>query len=275
MKSLKYFLPASFCLLLTSCSTAYRVPEISDYESNNTNIWVAHHRFKRVEMINPQRYTPPGEVDSLYHTARHYTNGLQATNAEIARNSLQCTMITLSDKAVSKHLSEVTGTQIDVNMLLGGGALAATGVGAVAAPALAQAASASGAGILGFKSLFNEEVYRNALVQALIGAIISDRDKIKADLDAKRLQPIHLYSVDDAIEGISKLQEHGSFYYGLTIVKSDVEKATTARKDDAAPSNSLPKNATSLMTRKRMFNNLHDAGSTDHIAPATTNDTPR
>ena len=187
-------------------------------------------------MINPHQYRLPGDKQSLYLQARDRSD---PTNAAAARDALQTMMIQLSDKATARHLARVTGTRINVDLFFGGAALAATGVGAVGSPALARAASATAVGLLGFKSLFGEEVYRNALVHSLVGAIISDRQKIKSDMAASRQKTTLLYSIDDALEDIRTLHDHGSFYYGLTLIKQDVETATLARQNEAHPTNAL------------------------------------
>jgi hypothetical protein len=230
--------------VLTGCASYYRVADIENHKKESPKtfrVWKGS-RWRYVESINPESYKlNANDPNTLFNIATGYFLDSKNTNdlgtnqtptlirAKLARNELQGIMIGLSDKEVSRHLSEVTGTQITVNMVLGAAALGTSGAGAVATTAMAKVFSAMAAGFTGVKSLFNEEVYRNALIQTLVGSIISKRNEIRAEIEVSQEKSIHDYSVTQAINDVRQLNESGSFYYGLTLIREAADATNAVR----------------------------------------------
>lgn len=216
----------------------YKVPEIISYQKNRSDIW--RNKGAGVERINPYAFKPEGSSNTLYSQAIKLDD---AENARIARNRLQTTIMTLSDKAVATHLSRVTGVEIDSNILMGGAALAAAGEAALGPPATAKTFAQVAAGLIGFRGIFNDQVYKNTLVQSLVGSIISDRNKCRAQIQASQSLSITNYPADQAIADASDFHSRGSFYYGLTLIRDAAEAANITRNQAATNAYSTVMNA--------------------------------
>jgi len=202
----------------------YKVPEIISFKKDRSDIW--RNKGAGVEKMNPYAFKPEGSTTTLYAQAIKLDD---AENARIARNRLQTTIMTLSDKAVATHLSRVTGVEIDANIVMGGAALAAAGEAALGPSATAKTFAEVAAGLIGFRGIFNDQVYKSALVQSLVGSIISDRNKRRAEILASQTLSITNYPADQAIADASEFHSRGSFYYGLTLIRDAAEAANIAR----------------------------------------------
>jgi hypothetical protein len=94
---------------------------------------------------------------------------------------------------------------------------------------MAKVFSGMASGFTGAKSLFNEEVYRNALVQTIVSSVISKRNEIRTEIQASQDKSILEYSMDHAINDVRRLNETGSFYYGITLIKEAAEATNAVR----------------------------------------------
>ena len=216
--------------ILVSCAAGCSTYQVSDVVSTHKDRKTSWYKAGvGVEMINPYQFTPPGETEALYKTA---ASGTDEHLKMVARNRLQTVVMTLSDKAVAKHLSKVTGTEVTVNMLFGAGALAATGGAAVAPASAAKAFTQTAGGLIGMKGIFNDEVYKSALVQTLIASIIADRNLLRATIKASQMLSTSNYSVDEALLDANEYHSRGSFYYGLTLIRQAAEEKNIARANN-------------------------------------------
>ena len=109
--------------------------------------------------------------------------------------------------------------------------LGLTGGASVAAPLTAKALSASATGTGGARSLFNEQTFRNALVESLAQAVETDRDEfLETVIRPRQLLGIDKYDIEAAIFDARNYHERGSFYHGLALIREAVEKESTKRK---------------------------------------------
>lgn len=230
-------------LILAGCASYYKVGDIESRKKDSPDTYriMRPALWRKMEVLNPKTYKlNTSDSTALYTLATSYISDLSITNAadtnapalfraKIARNELQEIMIGLSDREVARHLSEVTGTQITVNMVLGAAALGTSGAGALASTSMAKVFSGMASGFTGAKSLFNEEVYRNALVQTIVSSVISKRNEIRAEIQASQEKSVIEYSMDHAINDVRRLNETGSFYYGITLIKEAAEATNAVR----------------------------------------------
>jgi 23S rRNA pseudoU1915 N3-methylase RlmH len=187
-----------------------------------------------IELINPETYKPPGSEKSLYQIANNPNTSPNA--AKTARTKLQEKIMEVSNNEVAGHLSRVTSTQVTVNILLGGASTALSGAASLAtgnnASTLSELSTVTGA----FRSLFNEQVYRNALVETLVAAIASDRNKFLSDIrNLKQTLPIDEYCVQAAIHDMVRYHDKGSFYHGLTLIREAAEAENRKRLQKSTP----------------------------------------
>jgi hypothetical protein len=234
---------ASLTVTFAGCASYYKVGDIESRKKDSPDtfrVWRPA-LWRKMEVLNPKTYKlNTSDPTALYTLATGYisqpplenaidTNSPALLRAKIARNELQEIMIGLSDREVARHLSEVTGTQITVNMVLGAAALGTSGAGALATTSMAKVFSGMASGFTGAKSLFNEEVYRNALVQTIVSSVISKRNEIRTEIQASQDKSILEYSMDHAINDVRRLNETGSFYYGITLIKEAAEATNAVR----------------------------------------------
>lgn len=171
--------------------------------------------------LGKYQYMDPYKYEGKYKKA---TEGNDLEARKNARNELLGQMLAISDLDTAGHLSRATGTQINANVFLGSANLALTGAAAVASGGTSQAFAAAATGLGGFRELFNNQVYRDALIQSLVSLIIADRRARRAELQLKQGQPIDQYSVEEAIGDAYDYHARGSFYYGLTLVRQAADE---------------------------------------------------
>lgn len=154
--------------------------------------------------------------------------------AEYARNSLQSRMMAVSDADVAGHLSRITGTQIVFNTVTGALALGTSAAATLSGGGAGTALAATTTGLLGFKSLFNDEVYRNTLVETLVDCINADRGLLRKKMLFNQRKLITDYSVQQAVNDAIEYHDHGSFYYGLTLIRQSAEESNANKRKEAA-----------------------------------------
>jgi hypothetical protein len=228
----------SIFLPLIGCGgpSLYQVDPIISYKRTCDQTWTIARGFPTsypIELINPETYKPTGSDKSLYEIANDHT--LQDA-AQTARNKLQEKIMEVSNNEVAGHLSRVTGTQVTVNILLGGASTALSGAASLATGSDASLLSELSTGTGAFRSLFNEQVYRNALVETLVAAIASDRNKFLSDIrNLKQTLPIDEYCVQAAIHDMGRYHNKGSFYHGLTLIREAAEAENRKRLQESTP----------------------------------------
>lgn len=223
---------------LVGCSPGnpYRINDVISRDTTNRtaeeleSTWVVEHYggTSVTEMINPETYVAPeqrkpdGDGRPLFHMV--YKSGAPAKDRELARNRLQMKILELSDKEASGHLSRITGTQVTINVVTGSAALVTTGLAAVnvggAATKLAQAST----GILGFKSLLNEEIFRNLLADAVVNTIVAHRLEFYERIKVRQTETIANYTMEEAIRDANEYHLRGSFFWGLAELSRLVEQ---------------------------------------------------
>jgi hypothetical protein len=237
--------PTVFLLLgsiLIGCGAAHKVNPITK-DDDKTTVWLACPTTplctfwldEEIEYINPYTYNPTCRndntaCDSFYKIATDTKK--DGTEREQARNELQAAMLGVSERAVSKHMADMKATETNVNLLFGAATSALTGGATVAGEVTARTLTAAATGTNAARSLFTEQVYRNALTDTLISAIQTDRKYMREQIEARRKLPIDQYDVESAIMDAKLFHEQGSFYHGLSLIKEASEKAINEKKDN-------------------------------------------
>lgn len=176
--------------------------------------------------INPYTFTPPGATAPLYTTMQT----AQSEAARSARNDLLAAVLSVSDENVADHLASVTGTRVTVDMVAGTAALGLAGVAAVSVADTAKYLAAGAAGATGFRALFSEVVYRDALVQTLVGTIQTEREKYYETVVKPRLnEPVGSFGVGEIRRVAEEYHKRGHFYHGLTLIRQAAELANQER----------------------------------------------
>lgn len=129
-----------------------------------------------------------------------------------------------SESICSVHLSKIFGNRAVTNVAIGTLA-AATGIaGGLVSGGAANALSGSAGFLTADRSLFNEEVYRNYVAEAVIKEIQKNREAAKIDIaeaiakgaGAERNSPRAITGPEQVIQRVSEMHEGCSFYAGLT-----------------------------------------------------------
>jgi hypothetical protein len=246
------------------CGSVYKVSPIISYDKSAAEPWedtgwLRKHTVdyvwkfgERETLINYYTFNPsyiptntsPKKLDaelranSLYFKA-HLENNTNAENARLARNELQNAIMNVSDGVVSLHLARLKATENNGNMLFGGSAITASSLAAVTTGGTAAAWATAATGSAAARELFSDQVYRNALVETLIAAIEADRDKTRQDILASQSKSVSEYDVEKALEDACTYHLHGSFYYGLTLIRAAAEEKNQQKLSDTASQKKL------------------------------------
>lgn len=242
--------------VITGCRSVYRVDPVMDVGVNRPDIFTHRHWYnlsvekdifldKTPYHMNPMTYTD-GTFHSipLYQVASSADLKIQfktkagkfedmavSTNdAMQARNRLQNTMIALAYENSSQHAAGIKSTENIANLALGGAVIGLSGGASVAAATTAKALAAAAAGTAGARALFNEETFRNNLAETMFQAMDSERELYRTtNILVNQTFSTAKYDVAMAIHDAEVYNEMASFYYQLSIVLKDVQKATDAR----------------------------------------------
>ncbi len=230
------------------CGTVHRVEPILRTDRNSALPWRGSQSGlgalgQSVSFINPYTYNPD-EVDfdndqrlirgkpSLHRIA---SDAADMDKARLARNRLQSAILAVSDETTAVHLSAIKSTDNVMNLIFGGATSALAGGATVASTEAAKGLAAAATGTNAFRSLFNEQVYRNALSESLIQAILADREKFHIEvIQVRQKEGIDTYPVEAAIRDASVYHERGSFYHGLSLIRKAVEKETKEKETATA-----------------------------------------
>ena len=182
---------------------------------------------------------PDGSKNAIDPTA--WRNPLVKNECEALEDAISQTQLTLSpckddvnlkecaaylehksDVICEVHLSKIFGNRAVTNMMLGT-LTAATGIaGGLVSGGAANALSGSAGFLTADRSLFNEEIYRNYLAEAVIKEIVKNRDTAKAEIVADVVGGNGISSAkvitghNQLIQRVSEMHGACSFYAGLT-----------------------------------------------------------
>lgn len=210
----------SFLMFLTGCAnTKYYLEQIPSVPP----------LFRTVECINYDYEDPfsgglcQEQVQSIVDTGKTkdeiYSQVCNVSNNQNA-NVKECAayLMRRSDHICNGHLSGIFADKAFANTAFG--ILAAgTGIAGGLVPGVGAANALSGvAGLLtGSRSLFNEEVYRNYVSEAIIKEILANRKNIAAEIDSKTdTSSNNLLGVEQIKQKVSEYHNACSFYAGLT-----------------------------------------------------------
>ena len=246
MKAYHLIIAGAFGLVLVicqGCRSIYRVEPVIDPTTPRKAIWSGKSLFSRsgfrqwiLDMkplyINPYTFVAPGDTTPLYEIASYKGEDEQKRHqAKLARNQLQNTILELSNECTGQHLAGIKSAENGGNLLLGGAALGLSGGASVAAPTTARALSAAATGTGGSRALFNEQTFRNALVESLTQAVETDRAQfLETIIRPKQNWDVEQYDVEAAILEARDYHERGSFYHGLELIREAVEEKNASRK---------------------------------------------
>jgi hypothetical protein len=216
------------CLALLVGCDIYRSSDIINLSHSEAGIWTQG--VPSTPVLNPYSYNPDQSKQSLYQQAQGNSDAARA-----ARNRLQSTMMTLSDQIISQHLSKITGLQVGMNTIMGAAASGLSAGAAIAAAPLAGYLAEASTSVNASQSLINEQVYRDALVQSLVGAIETDRAELAADIRERQRKSTQDYPVEAAIADANDYHQRGSFYHGLVLIRAAAEEANQTRAKAATP----------------------------------------
>ncbi|MBX9737044.1 MAG: hypothetical protein K2X32_08975 [Phycisphaerales bacterium] len=240
--------------LLGGCAESYRVQSIID----TSEPWASIRRTPDSPLktnadnyrvfMNPYTYAPHlvdsrglvnrGSDDAaqrwtFYEIAAGVTEDNSATahseKRTAARNMLQNAMLRASDEMVLIHLTAVRATEGTSNFVLGSITTGLAGTAAVVAPPIAAPLAAGAATTNSVRALSNEQYFRNLVTENVYTAIHTRRAKFREIIVKKQRSKIFDYDVEAAIADATYYHEMGSFLFGLSVVRSDIEMANADR----------------------------------------------
>jgi hypothetical protein len=131
-----------------------------------------------------------------------------------------------SEAICSVHLSKIFGNRAVTNVTLGTLATATGIAGGIATGGAANALSGSAGFLTAGRSLFNEEIYRNYVAEAVIKEIVNNREASKAAIaegvtlgegsDVERNSVNAITGPQQVIQRVIEMHDQCSFYAGLT-----------------------------------------------------------
>jgi hypothetical protein len=172
--------------------------------------------------------------EPMYLKATLSTNmtGLSDNDRKYYRNALQDALIQVMKESTVNHLSALKAGDTRNNLIMGDAALALSGGAAVTSGALAKALAASATGAQGARALFNDQVFRNTLLESIIALIQKDQadfyESIRTNWQAKS---IYDYSMEAAITDAKEYETRGSFYNGLALLQKAVQNQVSGIKN--------------------------------------------
>ncbi len=236
-------------LLLSGCSSGYRVPFIVDTSTNYAGVHYGYDTATKflspfsqaTPHINPYTFNPTCTNDnatckSYYSVAMEPNESLKERN--LKRNALVEALLSISQEATSAHESSIQAAQTDINTFfqLGvAGSAAATGAvsGVVATKILGAAASGSNAA----QKVVSDEVYQKQIAGNINDLITQEREKKIIEIrNSLAKKDVYEYSVQRGITEALDYHESGSFYKALETINSHLAKSVNDNKnftDDA------------------------------------------
>lgn len=226
----------ALALLTTGCSSLYKPDPILITAYKDTFPWEGTRFLSLGEKgvyLNPYTYNPGDTATGTVSLWKIATDNNKAAKDRVAaRNLLQNAVLRISDQVTAHHLAKLKGYENNTNLILGSAALGLTGGAAVAGEAAAKALAVAATGVVGARELFNDQVFRNALIETIIAAIEADRSKYLEDvIHAGQKKPIEEYDVEAALKDANEYHFRGSFYHGLGLVRDAAEKENNRKRE--------------------------------------------
>lgn len=148
------------------------------------------------------------------------------------RNRLASILMSESNTVCTREMGNLTAHEAMVNAGLATATTAFSTVGAIVSGKLASnILSGLASGTNATRGHINSEVYRNVLAVAVSKAIRLERDKQRAAIRAKYVSEWTDYSVDEMIEQVNQYHQTCSFYRGLDLVITAVDRTAYYNSD--------------------------------------------
>jgi len=195
---------------------------------------------------------------AAFYDSRNNTFG----EPEDRRDRLQDRLIGASDANCATFAQTIYGTQASSNFLFGGLATSLAGAGAITTnEQTARLLSGLAAISSGLRTEANEDFFRKQWMEAVVKAIDTSRDRMRADMAIRKAQSISDYPVEAAIADAIRYNGECSLVAGMKQVNSAVNIA-----DDPAGMKAL-RNTFRQAGYKVDFN-LQDRGDEPGVAGA-------
>jgi hypothetical protein len=241
-------------LLLTGCSSGYRVPSIVDTTANYTGVHYGYDsvtkRFSPFSQatphINPYTFNPTCQnseklltdgCNSYYSDAMNTDPKVPIQERNLKRNALVEALLSISQEATSAHESSIQAAQTDFNTLLKLGVAGTTAAGTVAGVSSAAVLSAAASGSNAAQQVVSEEVYQKQLAGNINDLISQEREKKIIEIrNSLAKKDVYEYSVQRGITEALDYHESGSFYKALETINANLAKSVNDNKnftDDA------------------------------------------
>lgn len=219
---LKHIVAGSSCLSLAACGTFQaqsRVDpiKIATYASANNAC---------IEPVLPyDRHFGAYNLDCFKFKGDGQLAYIRASTSRGYRNRLAAFLINESNTVCTREMGDLVADEAMVNAGLASATTAFSTIGSIvtgrfAANALAGAASGTNA----IRGHVNAEVYRNVLGAAVSKAIRQAREAQFDIIYANRAKGIDDYSVDDMLLQVNQYHQICSFYRGLDLVITAVDR---------------------------------------------------
>lgn len=156
----------------------------------------------------------------------------QAAKDRGYRNRLASILINESNTVCTREIGDLTAHEAMVNAGLATATTAFSTVGAivtgqVASNILSGLASTTNA----TRGHINAEVYRNVMAAAVSKAIRLEREKQRTAIRARNANAVADYSVDQMVEDVNQYHQVCSFYRGLDLVLTAVDRSADQTSD--------------------------------------------
>ncbi|WP_165190027.1 hypothetical protein [Caulobacter soli] len=143
--------------------------------------------------------------------------------AEDRRDRLQARLLGASDANCATFAQTIYGTQASSNFIFGGLATSLAGAGAITTNQQTARLLSGLAGISsGLRTEANEDFFRKQWMEAVVKAINTSRDKMRADMTVRQAQSISDYPVEAAIADAIRYNGECSLVAGMKEVNSAV-----------------------------------------------------
>lgn len=239
-------------LLLTGCSSGYRVPFIVDTSENYASVHYGYDTLiktispfsQATPHINPHTFNPSCADENGLLSNKNGTNcrsfysiamdsAVEPKDRILKRDALIEALLGISEEATSIHHAGIQATQTNTDLLfkLGVAGSAAAG-GAVSSTATKSILSAVNSGSNATQLAISDEVYQQQIAGNINSLMTQEREKKRIEIrNSLAKKDAFEYSAERGITDVLEYHEAGSFYKALETINAHLAKSVDGNKD--------------------------------------------
>ena len=239
-------------LLLSGCSSGYRVPFIVDTSANYASVHYGYDTLiktispfsQATPHINPHTFNPSCADENGLFSNKNGTNcrsfyaiamdsTADAKDRILKRDALIEALLGISEEATSIHHAGIQATQTNTDLLIKlGDAGSAAASGAVSSAATKGILGAVTSGSNATQLAISDEVYQQQIAGNINNLMTQEREKKRLEIrNSLAKKNAFEYSAERGITDVLEYHEAGSFYKALETINAHLAKSVDGNKD--------------------------------------------